>query len=229
MVGRDGELKAIAELLDALDGGVGGLSLQLSGEPGIGKSRLLRELCEGAQGRGHLVLSGRAAEFEAELPFGVFGDALDDWLVRLEPERLEVLAGDLAGELAVVLPAFDALASNRLPELAEERYRAYRAVRALLSGLAADAPVVLALDDLQWADPGSVELVCHLLAHPPQGDVLVALGFRPAQVSPPLTAALAAALREPGAGRLDLAPLSTTAAHQLLGPDLSGVLRDRLW
>jgi predicted ATPase len=83
MVGRDSELSAISDLLDALDAGAPGRALQVAGEPGIGKSRLLRELCASAQDRGCLVLSGRAAEFEGELPFGVFGDALDGWLAGL--------------------------------------------------------------------------------------------------------------------------------------------------
>ena len=55
-----------------------------------------------------------------------------------------------------------------------------------MSTVALDTPVVLVLDDVQWADPGSMELIAHLLAHPCQGAVLVALGFRPAQVSPQL-------------------------------------------
>lgn len=228
IIGRDREIGAISELLDALDGDASGLALQVAGQPGIGKSRLLERLCSAARDRGHSVFAGRAAEFEGELPFGVFGDALDDWLVCLDSGRLAALAGDLAAELAVVFPAFDAVASGRSQDLGEERYRAYRAVRGLLSALADDAPVVLVLDDVQWADPGSVELVCHLLAHPPRGRVLVALGFRPAQIAANLRSALAAALRDHGARRIDLAPLSVADAHDLLGDGVSVAVRDRL-
>ena len=129
-----------------------------------------------------------------------------------------------------MFPAFGALVSERAPELQqEERYRAYRAVRVLLSTLARDTPVVLVLDDVQWADPGSMELISHLLAHPCQGAVLVALGFRPAQVSPQLHGALAAALRHEGAQRLDLAPLSPAAARDLLGPEVSRSVFDRIY
>ncbi len=228
LVGREAELQALAELLDGLEPDAGGMTLQLAGEPGIGKSSLLGELAARARARGHTVLSGRAAEFEAELPFGVFCDAMDDWLVGLDRPRLEALAGGLARELAVVFPAFEPLAPDRGPELREERYRAYRAVRALLAATAADAPLVVVLDDVQWADPGSVELMSHLLAHPPRGRVLVALGFRPAQIAPQLSTALAAALRARAARRLDLVPLSAEAAHQLLGEELSGPARDEL-
>ena len=230
LVGRGMELKAVAELLDALEVTDEALALQVAGEPGIGKSRLLHELSAQSRARGHLVLSGRAAEFEAEHPFGVLGDALDDWLASLGRDRLAALSDGLAAELAIVFPAFAPLISAGAPELQqEERYRAYRAVRALLSSLAHDGPVVLVLDDVQWADPGSAELIAHLLAHPCRGPVLVALAFRPAQVSPGLDVALGAALRDQGVRRLDLAPLSRAAARELLGPDVSAPVLDRVY
>jgi DNA-binding CsgD family transcriptional regulator/tetratricopeptide (TPR) repeat protein len=222
------EMRVVAEVVDHLGAGRGSV-LEVAGEPGIGKSRLLRELRTLAVGRGHLVLAGRAAEFEAELPFGLFGGALDDWLASLAPGRLERLAGGLAAELAIVMPAFERLAPDRPPELQQERFRAYRAFRTLLSAAAEDGPVVLVLDDVQWADPGSVELICHLLAHPPSGAVLVALGFRPAQVPRVLGAALAAALREQEGRRLDLAALSADSARELLGPTVAIATQDLLY
>ena len=228
LVGREGELRAIGDVLDALDGAALGTVAQIAGEPGIGKSRLLRELAAAARERGHVVLAGRAAEFEAELPFGVFADALDDWLLAQPADRLAALAGGSAAELAVVLPAFEALTDGRAPGLQQERYRAHRAVRHLLASLAGDVPLVLVLDDVQWADPGSVELLSHLLAHPPRGPVLLALGFRPAQLPGQLGVALAAALRERPAVRLDLAPLSAAAAGDLLGAGVPGPIRAQL-
>jgi tetratricopeptide (TPR) repeat protein/DNA-binding CsgD family transcriptional regulator len=230
MVGRDVELREMARLLDALDAGTDGLVLQVAGQAGVGKSRLLAELGSSARERGQLVLAGRAAEFEGELPFGVFVDALDDWLASLGHAHLAMLAGGLAGELAVVFPALEALVrGERPPELWEERFRAYRAVRALLSALASDAPVVLVLDDVHWADPASLELICHLLAHPPLGSVLVVLGFRPAQLPAALTSALAAALRDRGCRRVDLLPLSAAEAAHLLAVRVPAALRDLVY
>ncbi|HEX6390301.1 MAG TPA: AAA family ATPase, partial [Solirubrobacteraceae bacterium] len=205
LVGRDSELAFIEEFLDRTRPEP---VLALAGDPGIGKSRLLRALHDAARARGHVAFSGRAAEFEGELPFGAFTDALDDWLVAQEQPRRAALAGALAQELASVFPAFEGLAAERQASSPEERYRAYRAVRHLLGALAADAPVVLILDDVHWADPGSVELLVHLLAHPPAGRVLLALAFRPAQLPAPLDGALAAAARDHHALRLDVAPLS---------------------
>jgi len=181
LVGRDRELTALAELLESLGTESGRPLLLIAGEPGIGKSSLLRELGARAGARGHLVLRGRAAEFEGELPFGVFRHALDDWLLGLGATRRASLAAHAGAELAPVLPAFRAqgLGVDRQAWLQQERYHAYGAVRGLLTALAEQRPLTLVLDDVHWADPGSVELICHLLAHPPRGAVLVALGLRP--------------------------------------------------
>ena len=229
LVGRKRELRVLARLLDALAAESTGAALQVAGEPGIGKTCVLRALRSQAGARGHQVFAGRAAEFEAELPFGVFSDALDDWLMQLGRDRLHGLACGLADELAVVLQAFEGLRSRRLPEIDQERYRAYRAVRGLLSVIAADAPVVLVLDDVQWADPGSIELIGHLVTHPPKGAVLIALGFRPSQVSAPLSAALAGSVRDEQGWRMDLEPLSAPEARQLLEGVAPQAEPDRLY
>jgi DNA-binding NarL/FixJ family response regulator/tetratricopeptide (TPR) repeat protein len=221
LVGRGAELALIAELLDALPARSSGPILELSGEPGIGKSSLLRALIDGAHDRGYLVLAGRAAEFQAELPFGMFLDAMDDWLTGLDSDRLSALAGDLAAELATVFPAFVPLAAGEPVRLPEERYRAYRALRAMLSAIAEDTPVVLVLDDLHWADPAAVELLCHLLARPATGAVMLAVAFRPAQLSRPLSGALASVVVEHRATRIDLELLTARSARELLDGSVS--------
>lgn len=227
LVGRRGELGAIDEILAVLgDEGAGGV-LSVAGEPGIGKTRLLDELRSRARRRGCLVLAGRAAEFEGELPFGVLVDAMDDHLAALDPKRLVALAGRAAALLAVAFPAFEPMAAGSPAVLTEERFRTHRAVRSLLSALAEAQPLVLVLDDLHWADAGSVEMLSHLLAHPPLGAVLLVVAFRPAQLARRLDSALADRLRLDGARRLDLAPLDRAEAHQLLGPAVSVPLRDQ--
>jgi predicted ATPase len=76
LVGRDAELAELDLLLDALGKGENG-AVYLIGEPGIGKTSLIAEVLVRADERGYQTLSGRAAEFESDVPFAVFVDALD--------------------------------------------------------------------------------------------------------------------------------------------------------
>ena len=139
LVGRADELGSLERILDELDRGHPG-AIELVGEPGIGKTRLLKELAARAEARGHLVLWGAASELERGLPFCVFLDALDEYVAGLEPERLAVLDDHVQAELAQVFPSLPALADGRGVALQHERYRSHRAVREVLVRLAAPTP-----------------------------------------------------------------------------------------
>ena len=105
LVGRRQELAAVSRALERVAGGQAAF-VELAGEPGIGKTRLLGELAAEAERRGCVVLGGRATEFERDAPYGLWADALDAYLQRLEPARLLRLDGGELGALAVALPAF---------------------------------------------------------------------------------------------------------------------------
>jgi AAA ATPase domain len=138
-VGRADELGSLEGILDELDRGCPG-AIELAGEPGIGKTRLLGELAARAEARGHLVLSGAASDLERDLPFSVFVDALDEYVEGLDPEQLATLDDDVQAELAHVFPSLWVLASGNKVALQHERYRSHRAVRALLEHLAQTRP-----------------------------------------------------------------------------------------
>ena len=190
----------------------------ITGEPGIGKTRLLVELLRQGDERGCLALSGSAAEFERTLPFGPFVDALDNYLESLDPRTFDRLAEADLGELAGVFPALSALSAGAgYPITAAERFRAYHAVRRLIERLAAAHPLVLTLDDLHWADGASLELASYLLRHPPHGPVMVAASFRAGQVDRALLAAIDRASGETDIVRtLALPPLTPAAASVLI-------------
>ena len=105
LVGRPAELATLDALLLSVSRGRG-TALAVVGEAGIGKSRLLAELGERADALGMLVLSGAASEFEQDLPFWAFVDALDDYVRSLPPARLTTLDDDARSELAHVLPSW---------------------------------------------------------------------------------------------------------------------------
>ena len=223
MIGRREELAAVEDALRGLDRRTGAV-LAFSGEPGIGKSRLLDELRTRADARGHLVLAGRASELERELPFGAWGDALADYAGALGVDRLERLVGDQLPELAAVLPTVGTPAG-----LQDERYRTHRALRALLEALAKIRPVVLTLDDLHWADDSSLEAVAHLLRHPPKAPLVLALAFRPAPVRPLLSGALHTAERDGTVTERPLAALSREEGETLLGDGMPGPIRSAIF
>jgi ATP/maltotriose-dependent transcriptional regulator MalT len=227
LVGRDAELQALERALDAVAGGSAPV-VEVVGEPGIGKTRLLGELCASAEERGHLVLSGRAAEFERDLPFGVFVDALDDYLGSLQPRTFEHLGEDEVRELASIFPSVP-LAAEASGGLLGERYRAHHSVRVLLERLAAKRPIVLVLDDLHWADDAAVGLISHLLRRRPSGPVLVLLALRSGQAPARLGAALEEAAREGVVERLELAALTRRQAEALLGSAVDPGMVDALY
>ena len=136
-VGRAEELGSFDRFLAELDQGRP-VAIELVGEPGIGKTRLLAELAARADARGHLVLSGSASELEQDLPFWVFVDALDEYVQGLEPRRLDDARRRRAGRAGDGVPVAVRLAAGREAALQHERYRSHRAVRALLELLASD-------------------------------------------------------------------------------------------
>jgi ATP/maltotriose-dependent transcriptional regulator MalT len=215
-VGRAGELASLERILDEVDRGCPG-AIELAGEPGIGKTRLLRELAARAGARGYLVLSGSAAEFERDLPFSVFVDALDEYVAGLEPDRLAVLEDAVQAELAHIFPSLSALAGGQQVSPQHERYRSHRAVRALLEHLAQTLPLVLVLDDFHWADSASAELLGALLRRQPAAAVLTAVALRPRQTPERLAVTLERAHRCAAVTRVGLGALTLDEARQLLG------------
>jgi DNA-binding CsgD family transcriptional regulator len=215
-VGRERELELIEELLEGTCAGDARF-LFVGGEPGIGKTRLLAELLARAGDRGCLALHGSAAEFERELPFGPVVDAVDEYLESLDPHVFQRLASEDLGELAAVFPALRSLdPGSDQPTTAAGRFRTHRAVCGLLEQLASRQPLVLAIDDLHWADGASLELAAHLLRRPPHAAVMVAATFRRGEVDRVLTRSLQRGVRGT-VSRIDLGPLPRAQAQALVG------------
>jgi DNA-binding CsgD family transcriptional regulator/tetratricopeptide (TPR) repeat protein len=178
---------------------------------------MLAQLRAFAEEREHLVLAGTAAEFERDMPFSVWADGLDAYVASRDLTASPRWDAELASELAGILPSARRAGAEPAAAFADERFRAHRAIRALLELLAADQPLVLVLDDLQWADRASAELIAALGQRPIDAPVLLALGARRGQ----LTERLASALAAPHVRRLELAPLSEGEATALLGETVS--------
>jgi DNA-binding NarL/FixJ family response regulator/tetratricopeptide (TPR) repeat protein len=227
--GEPARLIGRAEALDgvrrALDGGIRRRGrptrfVTVLGEPGIGKTTVAGELCIEAEQRGWSVLSGRATEFEQDVPFQALVEAIDDEVARRKtslPDDLRLVLGVVFPSLAPGL-ASPATADQAVPGL--RRARLHGALRALLEHLATSRPAVVVLDDVHWADPALVDMIDYLVRRPPHAQVLIALAFRTRQAPPRLVSALAAApsgLVE----QVALGPLTSDQSHALLGSDTS--------
>jgi DNA-binding CsgD family transcriptional regulator len=221
LAGRDRELAAGERLLDAIRRGRPGV-VELVGEAGIGKTALATAVAAHAERRGHSVLRTRAAAFERDVPYGLWIELLDGAVETLPPTALAGLGTAHCRELARLLPALrDGQADAQTADASSSaaRFRLHRAVGALVAALAGRGPLVLVLDDLHWADPAGLELVLHLLRHPPDAGVLFVLACRPG----PAADALAEAARDlPARAQLELGPLPDAAARALLGETAAG-------
>ena len=224
LIGRDRELQTLEDALGSVRGG-GTRAIGVFGEPGIGKTALLRETAARATAAGLLVLAGRAAEHERDLAFGLAVDALDDHISTLHVHQLEALGPVREAELAAVLPAVAQHVAAAAPASGAERFRYHRALRALLELLAGERPLVLLLDDVHWADDASLELILHLIRRPPRAAHLLVFAGR--RVGPALR--LLDALRgAQGADHVVLRPLDDAAAGELLRTVGDDALRHRL-
>jgi DNA-binding SARP family transcriptional activator len=208
LVGRDRELAALDKALTEVAAGRP-RAVEIVGEPGIGKTSLLDVVHAKAAHPGWEVLVGRALERQSGR-YGAFLDAMDDRVAGLSPDRIALLGGRHRELLATVFPALSSHAKDNLT--AEDQHQLRRAVRTLLEVIADRSCLVLILDDLHWADEATIELVDHLLRHPPRVPLLLAMAYRPRQAPAQLVHVLAGAGQASWWERLTLAGLSPTEA-----------------
>jgi len=197
LVGRADELATGREALEAVQAGRGGV-LVVSGDAGIGKSRLLHELRTTAESGEIRWLEGRCVSYGESLPYWPVRDLLrGDWIGAGadEPElrvrvglrrRLEQLFATDADELYPYLGgllevALERDAAARTAELSPEalQWRTFEVVGQLFARLAEEGPLVLAFEDLHWADPTSVLLLEQLLSLAEDTPVVLVLTLRP--------------------------------------------------
>jgi DNA-binding SARP family transcriptional activator len=185
-VGRRAELERLAQRWDECAGGARRL-VTIDGAPGIGKTRLAIELAARVHTRPAFVLFGRSDE-EPPWPYQPFREALAHYVCATPATQLEADLGLVARDLARLVPEL----AVRLPDLdapihvdvETQRYRLFEAVRALLLGAGRAAPVLLVLDDLQWADLPSLQLLQHVLRHPEGGPLMVVATCREDEARP---------------------------------------------
>jgi len=236
LVGREREL---AEAIGHYQRAIAGEEqvLLVTGEPGIGKTRLVRELLAHVEVTGGQAVSGECFA-EGGAPFAPFAEILR----RTLAERPGLAKEDpLLGELATFAPdlALRFPGIERPAELdpASQQQRAFEAFTFLLERLSAAAPLAVFLDDIHWADAGSLQLIHYLARRVRRLPILLVLTYREIEIdeNPPFARLLQDLNRERLAERLKLGRLSREQTRQLLQamfaeeitPDfLDGVFRE---
>ena len=224
LVGRDRELAELTAAWERAAGGEPGVVLVV-GEAGIGKTRLAEALAAEAASAGAMVLQSRCYETERSLFLQPVVEAVLPVVTGLPAAELRQLLGDDAPPFAALVPEAAALLGPMPAERVAvdmQRRRAFHGVLAFLRELAARNPVLLMLDDLQYAGQSTVEFVHYLGRHAGGARLLVIATVR-AENDAEVGAALAAV-----ASRVDLGPLGADAVGQLARQAGQAGLADRI-
>jgi len=253
IVGRERELGLLRESLRHATGG-SGCVVVMTGEPGLGKTRLVAECRRifmgwvGADsGRLPLWLEGRAASYTSAQPYGLYRQVLSHW-VGSGPEETDELAwpaleravratfGGKADDQSLALLAHvmglrprgtGPAAASLGPEPLQQA--SFAALRGLISRLLVHGPTVLVLEDLHWADPTSLQLTEQLFSLSKLDPLLLVLTRRPEPGSG--ASALEASLStNPGltVRRIELSPLAEQAEEELVRALLGDVATDEV-
>lgn len=227
-----GRTKELGLLLEAWSRAVAGhrvLAL-VAGEPGIGKTALTAELARLVHADNGQVLFGRWDE-EVLAPYQAFREALGDYARACPEQLLRQDLHDLAGEMARLYPDFgqhiDAAASPLTGVAEAERFRLFESLDAWLQRMAARRPVLLVLDDLQWADRPSLLLLLHLVQARRSTPLLTVAMYRDVDLQrSDLVATLAALARDTDCRRLSIGRLERDAIAVLLEAAIGGPLAE---
>ena len=204
LVDRTEEMKVLKEAIYKAAHGEGGLVF-VYGEPGIGKTRLLRELGAYAQSRGVQVLHGRCPglfRMDGVPPYIIWREVIKDYLETCTSEQLYRVVGYYPAEVAKLVPEISQKLRTIPQSLSispeQEQNRLFEAISQFVTNLSQEAPLLVILDDLQWTDPSSL-LLLHYLARGVQKTSLLVLGaYRSTDVDAkhPLTPVLTELNRE---------------------------------
>lgn len=227
MVGRKEEIGELREFWDRASKGEGHMVL-LSGEPGVGKTRLSKELAVYAQLRGGLVMKGH---FHPELgaPYIGFWETLNKYLQSITPEEAKEQVGSGGPELIKLVPEIGELikgivASSPMGEVEAEQIRLFNQVSQFLSRIAINKPILLMLEDLHWADKPSLLLLYFLVRNVLKVPILILGTYREVdlELAKPFYETLLGLNREHLYSRIVLDRLSKEGVGEMLSLFLDG-------
>lgn len=218
LVARERELGRLSAAIQAALGGRGHMVV-LAGEAGIGKTRLALEALERARGAGMLIATGHCYEQQQEAAFAPFMDLLAQ-LQRAMPDDLR---REIASRWPLIVPLLpEGMVAG--PSLAhsspgsDDTQRVYRQITDLVHTLSSRQPVALLLDDIQWMDQASLDLMQHLTRHIGNARVLLLATYRDTEVQrqQAMRRVLHPLFKQQLAERLTIEPLTDIQTTDLL-------------
>ncbi|MFC6159433.1 BTAD domain-containing putative transcriptional regulator [Kribbella jiaozuonensis] len=220
LVGRAEELVQVRQLVGSALGGGSGVLL-VEGEPGVGKTRLLEQAAAEAGARGALVVWGNCLPGDGTPSMWPWVQVVRAIADRLSAGERETVLND---ELARLLEPSDAALDGQLPPGSSAQFRLAESVVAMTGKVSARQPVLIVIDDLQWADVASLDLFTHLVDRLPGGAVVIgALRDRGPAPHPEVARTLASASRLPGHRRTRLGPLDVAEVGELVRRETGAV------
>jgi class 3 adenylate cyclase len=221
VVGRNAAMHTMTDATTRAAGGEGREVLLISGEAGLGKTTLVAEAARAAFDTGACVLFGHCEE-DLATPYQLFAEALGHYVTHAPEEQLLAHVEVHGSELSRLVPALASrireLPPSKATDSDTERFLLFAAVVGLLGTMSKEQPVVLVLDDLQWADKGSLLLLRHLAAAEQGMRVLILGTYRDSELSQthPLNDTLAALHRVNGVNSIELMGLDDSGVVALL-------------
>ncbi|MEZ4552288.1 MAG: protein kinase [Dehalococcoidia bacterium] len=238
-VGRERELERLRAAFDEAFAGRGSV-VMLVGEPGIGKTRTSLELETYARMRGGRVIWGRAHEAAGAPPYRPWVQAADTYsnawgLDAIGPQLASEDTAELSRIFRLLREQPNYASPPEIVDPAAAQFRLFEAYTKLLRAFASEAPVVVVLDDLHWADKPTLLLLQHVARELARLRVLIVGTYRDTELSRthPLSEALAELNREGGFQRVNLVGLEENEVADYIrgaaGIEPSRALVDRLF
>lgn len=221
LVGRQSEIDAIAVALKHVDANEGRKVLFVAGEAGTGKTALMAKASQMAFDEGACVLFGHSEE-DLTRPYQFFAEALEHYVAHAPVGQLAAHVAACGPELVRLAPTL----RDRLRDLPDssatdsdsERFLLFAAVAGLLSAESEHRPIVIVLDDLQWADVASLQLLRHIVASNLPMKLLVLGAYRDNEIplADPLLETLGSLRRRDALTRIELSGLDMTGVEAFM-------------
>lgn len=219
LIGRDAALSAVHHTLERARAAHGS-TLLVSGEAGIGKSRLVRDMVERARAFGFVTLQGACFEADRTHPYAPLLDLVRVLAATASPALAAHYLAPAAGELVTLFPELRSVFPDTPPrhtgDPEEDRRRLFHSFAEAVRAVSRVQPLLLVIEDVHWSDDATLDLVLHLARRISAEPIALTLTFRSDEIGPRLARLLADFDRARCAAEIGLRPLGVSEVSAML-------------